>query len=149
MPLPLLAAIPVVGTIITSIGLMTTTVVTYVVAKLTAKAFFTGSQIFVAFLLITAHFAMLGFFLYAIMFIYNQYNALLQMITDMSSQSDLLSISFNVLQAMGVINAFNDVFSIFSPFILSYLVYKSGLIVFHSLQATSNELFKIGVLTQQ
>lgn len=83
------------------------------------------------------------------MFAYNTYNDLLELITTMTERSDLLAISLNILQAMGVISAFNDVFSIFSPFILGFLAYKVTMVVFHSLQATSNELFKVGVLTQQ
>lgn len=119
------------------------------IAAMASKSVFVGIQIFVSTALISAHIAVLGFFLYAIKFVYDMYNSLLQMIADMSSQSGLLSISLNILQSIGVINAFNDVFSLFSPFIIAYLVYKSGLVVFHSFQATSNELFKVGVLTQQ
>lgn len=123
--------------------------VAWVAAKITAKAVLIPTYILVTFLLITGHIAVLGFFLYAILFVYEKYNDLLQFALSMSTQTDVLALAFNFLQAVGLINAFNDVFSIFSVFIISYLSYLATLKIFHSLQATSNELFKIGVLIQQ
>lgn len=149
MALPLLAAVPFVGSIVTGIGTLSTMVATWIVAKLTAKAFFLGSQIFVSFLLITSHIALLAFFLYAIMFVYNQYNTFLSLISTFGGGNEILSIAFQVIQSLGVLDAFTDVFAIFSPFILGYLGYKASMLVFHSLEHTSNELFKVGVLVQQ
>lgn len=116
---------------------------------LLSKSLFVPLQLAVSLALILAHISMLAFFLYAIVFIYNKYNEFLQLIADLSEGTELLAIALNIMQSMGIINAFNDVFSLFSPFIIGYLVYRSLLIVYHSFQATSNELFKVGVLVQQ
>ncbi|MDO8609256.1 MAG: hypothetical protein Q7R95_01790 [bacterium] len=114
-----------------------------------SKSVFVGIQIAVSTALIAAHITMLGFFIYAIGFVFNKYNDFLALITSMNSSSELSAVVINIMQAIGIINAFNDVFNIFSPFIVAYLLFRSAQIVFHSFQATSNELFKVGVLTQQ
>ena len=113
-----------------------------------SKVVFVPIQIAVATSLVTAHIVMFGFVIYALMFFYNQYNELLSLVASMGS-NDLLSMTLSVVKAFGVISAFNDVFSIFSPFLIAFLVYKAGVMVFHSFQVTSNEIFKIGVLVQQ
>lgn len=117
--------------------------------SMASKSVFVGIQIAVSTALIAAHITMLGFFIYAIGFVFNKYNDFLALITSMNSSSELSAVVINIMQAIGIINAFNDVFNIFSPFIVAYLLFRSAQIVFHSFQATSNELFKVGVLTQQ
>ena len=116
---------------------------------LSSKVVFVPIQISVAVLLVTAHIATFAFFIYGLLFFYNQYHNFLDFVKSMSNQNDLLSISFNVLSAMGFFDAFNSVFHIFSPFIVAWLVYKTSLIVFSSLKHTSDEVFKIGVLVGQ
>jgi len=121
----------------------------WLVTALGSKVVFVPIQLAIAGFLIVAHIAMLGFFVYAIKFFYDKYNDLLQLVTDMSTSSDILALSLQFLQSLGVINAFNDVFSIFSPFIIAFLVFKAGKMVYHSFKVTSDEVFKIGVLIQQ
>ena len=116
---------------------------------LASKSVFVPIQIAFAILLFTAHIVMFGFIIYAITFFYNKYNEFLALISNMSNGDEILTIALQLLQALGVINAFNDVFAIFSPFIIAYLVFIGSSLVFHSWQATSNEIFKVGVLTQQ
>jgi len=122
---------------------------TYFVAKITAKAFFTGSQIFVSALLITAHIATLAFFFFIIAFLFNKYNDFLALVASMVGKSEILSLVYQILQSLGIFNAFNDVFAIFSQPLLLYLGYRVIVLVFKALENTSNELFKVGVLTQQ
>ncbi len=124
-------------------------VIGWIIKKITSKAFFLGIQITVSTTLIIAHVSLVGFFLFAIGFVYNKYNDLLNVINNMSTQSDLLSTAMNIMQSIGLIKAFNDVFAIFSPFLLAYLVYRVTLAVFNAYERTSNEVFKIGVLVQQ
>jgi len=124
-------------------------VIAWIVAKITAKSFFLGIQIAVSISLIAGHIILVGFFFYAILFVYNKYNELLNYISTMSTQSDLLSVALSIMQAMGLINAFNDVFAIFSPFIIGYLAYRVSMVVFSAYEKTSNEVFKVGVLVQQ
>lgn len=124
-------------------------VIGWIIKKITAKAFFLGIQIAVSITLIIAHVALVGFFLFAIGFVYNKYNDLLNAINNMSTQSDLLSTAMNIMQSIGLIKAFNDVFAIFSPFLLAYLGYRVALAVFNAYERTSNEVFKVGVLVQQ
>ncbi|MFA6197318.1 MAG: hypothetical protein WC656_11830 [Sulfurimonas sp.] len=119
------------------------------VARITSKVFIFTTQLAVTIILMAAHAVLMAFFLYAILFLYNRYNDMIGLIRDMGTNSDILYIAFQVLQSLGVINAFHDVFAIFSPFIISYLVYRAGRVIYSSWVATSNELFKLGVLSQQ
>ena len=124
-------------------------IIGWIVGKLLGKFLIVGSQISVSLALIGAHIILVGFFLYAIGFVYNKYNDLLNAINNMSTQSDLLSVAMKIMQSIGLINAFNDVFAIFSPFLVSYLVYRAGLLAFNSYEKVSNELFKVGVVAQE
>ncbi len=83
------------------------------------------------------------------MSVYNKYNDLLDYIANMPEKSDLLGVALNIMQSIGLINAFNDVFTIFSPFIIGYLSYRVVIILYKSAESVSNELFKVGVLVQQ
>ena len=124
-------------------------VLAWFAARITSKAFFLGIQISVSTALIIGHIATVAFLFFAILFIYNKYNDLLNYITTMPATSDLLSVTMSIMQSIGLINAFNDVFAIFSPFLIGYLLYRVALIVFSAFEKTSNEVFKVGVLVQQ
>ena len=117
--------------------------------KILAKSILTGIYVTVTTMLIAGHIAMMAFFGYAILFIFNRYNDFMNLLSTFDGFHPLLAITINILQSVGIINAFNDVFSIFSPFIISYLGYRVALVVYHSWKITSDELFKIGVLIQQ
>ena len=117
--------------------------------KILAKSVVMGVYASVIMMMIVGHIAMLGFFGYAILFIFDKYNDFMNLLSSLDGFDPLLAISINILQSVGIINAFNDVFSIFSPFIISYLGYRVALVVYHSWKITSDELFKIGVLIQQ
>lgn len=149
MPLPLLGAIPIIGSVVAGVSTASTIVATYIVGKLSLKSFILGAQISATLLVFTLHIGIATFYYYIIAFFFNQYNALLASLNSMSEESDLLSISMNILQSIGFINAFNDVFSIFSIPLVAYLIHKGSAVLFHTAKATSDELFKIGVLTQQ
>ena len=114
-----------------------------------SKSVFVPLQFGVAVFLVLAHVATFAFWVYSIGFFYVKYNDLLQLIATMQNQSDAFATIVNILNAMGVLRAFNDVFSLFSPFIISFLLYKVAILVWHSFETTSNEVFKIGVLVQQ
>lgn len=142
--------IPIVlASIYTSLAAAFTTILTYIVARLTSKAFFLTSQIITSTLLIVAHTVVLAFFVYFIMFVYNQLNSLSDLVDSVSESNEYISVFFDLLRAVGLTPAFSDVFDIFSPFLTAYLVYRAGSIVFYSLKSTSDELFKVGVLFQQ
>ncbi len=124
-------------------------VIGWILEKIAKKLLVIGIQISASTALILAHAALLGFFLYAILFVYNKYNDLLNNINNMTTQSDLLGVALHVMQAIGLINAFNDVFAIFSPFLIAYLTYRVSLAVFNAYERVSSEIFKVGVLTEE
>ena len=124
-------------------------VIAWIMTKIGSKAVLVGLQFAGATAYITAHVIVLGFILYAVKFIYDQYNAFMAFVTNMGVNTDLLGMVVNFLHAIGFFNAFNDVFAIFSPFFTAYLVYKVSMISFSVARSLSNEFFKIGVLWQQ
>ena len=134
-----------IGSIWSAIGVVST----YIIAKITAKVFFTGSQIVVSVLLITKFIVVIGFFVFLIPFLFNKYNDFLALLVDMATQSENLSLAFKILQSLGIINAFNDVFAIFSEPLLLYFGYRASLVLYSVLKRISDELFKAGVLTQE
>lgn len=119
------------------------------VLALGAKIIFVPSQIAVITALVVAHIAILGFFAYAIGFFFNKYNDILQYVADMSNSTGTLALIMQFLQAIGFINAFNDVFSLFSPFLIAFLTFKASKMIYDSFKSASNELFKLGVLVQE
>lgn len=113
------------------------------------KSVFVPLQLTVSVALILLHVAVMAYFVYAIVFLYNKINFVLNIMNNIPFTNQVLSIALQVLQALGIMQAFHDVFAIFSPYLIAYLVYKVALIIYHSAETTSNELFKVGVLTQQ
>jgi len=113
------------------------------------KAVFVPLQFTVSIALILLHVAVLGYFVYSIVFIYNKINYVLDIINNIPFSNEVLTIALQVLQSLGIMASFHDVFAIFSPYLIAFLVYKIALIIYHSAETTSNELFKVGVLTQQ
>jgi hypothetical protein len=121
----------------------------WLVGGLASKSLFIGIQITVAVALVSAHVAMLIFVVGLILFVYNKYNELTELIASFTAQSEIFGIALNILQSMGVFQAFSDVSALFMLIIIGYFTYLGGKIVFHSLKMTSDEIFKIGVLAQQ
>lgn len=124
-------------------------IISWIINKIGAKAFFVGVQFAGSTAFVVAHAVALGFIFYVVQFFYNQYNAFMNFVSNMSTATQLTGLATNFLHAIGFFNAFNDVFIIFSPFLTAFLVYKLSMITFSIARALSNEIFKLGVIWQQ
>jgi hypothetical protein len=124
-------------------------VIAWLMEKIGSKLVLVGLQFAGATAFVVAHALVLGFVLYALKFVYNQYNAFMAFVPTMQGSDALSNMVINFLYAIGFFNAFNDVFFIFSPFLTAFLTYKYLMAAFHVSRALSNEFFKIGVLWQQ
>jgi len=124
-------------------------VISWIMTKIGGKLVLTSSQLSVTIFFIISHVVMLGFIVYAVKFFYDQYNNFMNFATSMQTATELTALTMNFLHAIGFFNAFNDVFSIFSPFLTAFLIYKLSTIIFSMSRAISHELFKIGVIWQQ
>ena len=124
-------------------------IIAWLMQKIGSKVVLVGLQFAGATAFVIAHALVLGFVLYAVKFVYDQYNSFMSFVANMDGASELSSMVVNFLYAIGFFNAFNDVFAIFSPFLTAFLLYKVLMVSFHISRALSNEFFKIGVLWQQ
>jgi len=124
-------------------------IIAWILGKIGSKVVLVGLQFAGATAFVVAHAVALGFVLYAIKFVYDQYNSFMNFVSTMQGVDALTSMVVNFLYAIGFFNAFNDVFAIFSPFLSAFLLYKVSMIAFHVSRSLSNEFFKIGVLWQQ
>ena len=124
-------------------------VIGWIMTKVGSKLVLVGLQFAGATAYIIAHAVVLGFVLYAVKFIYDQYNALMSFVTSLGATTDLLGMVINFLYAIGFFNAFNDVFWIFSPFFTAFLSYKVSMLVFSIARSMTDQFFKLGVLWQQ
>lgn len=77
--------------------------------------------------------------------VYNQFSSLLDYVNFLSTDS-FLKIPFDVLNSMGVFQAFYDAFSIFSVTFLSVLVLFVSKYFIESIKLVSDEFYKIGML---
>jgi hypothetical protein len=121
----------------------------WIIAKLTSKAIFTSAQIISSVSLISAHFILISFAIFAIIFVYNRINDLFTYISSLSDDNEILSLTIDILKSFGIFDAFSDVFAIFSPLFVAFLVYLASTLVYKSIKTTSDELFKVGVINQQ
>jgi len=124
-------------------------IIAWILEKIGSKVVLVGVQFAGSTAYVVAHVAILVL-LYKIMkFIYDQYNSFMQFATNIQGSSELLDMALIFLHTIGFINASNDVFAIFSRYIVLFLQYKIGMFLFAKLHSLSNEFFKIGVLWQQ
>jgi hypothetical protein len=124
-------------------------VISWILTKIGGKIAFIAPQFLIATLVVAKHVLMVGFMVYAVKFFYEQFNAFMSYAANMSSGDTYLALSLSFLRAIGFINALNDVFALFSPFLIAYLTYKAVSILVSAYKNISDEIFKIGVLWQQ
>lgn len=78
--------------------------------------------------------------IYIINFIYSKINYIIDYVNNLSVGSDrIVTTAFSILKSLGAWNAFCDVFSIFSPILLSFFVIyatKIGITVFRFIRET-------------
>lgn len=124
-------------------------VLAWLVEKIGAKSFFVATQFAGSTAFITAHAIALYYMAQFLIFVYNQYNDFMNYIASMQTVSDFTAMAFNFLRAIGFIDAFNNVFALFSPYLNIFFLYVGATFTYKILHALSNEFFKVGVLWQQ
>lgn len=124
-------------------------VIAWIMTKIGSKIVLTGLQFAGAVAFVIAHALVLGFIVYAVKFIYDQYNVFMNFVVGLQGSTEILILIVNFLRAIGFFNAFNDVFAIFAPYFTAYLTYRVLMLSFAISRSMSNEFFKIGVIWQQ
>lgn len=96
-----------------------------------------------------AHAAAIYFLFRIASFFYTQYQNLMTFIGNGISSNNEINLIFQIMQSMGILQAFHDVFIIFAPIVVAYFVYIGAMATFRSLQLTSDQIFKIGLAILQ
>ena len=146
MALPVLAGVYSLGAGIAS---LVTSILGWIAVKLTAKAIAIPTYLFVSGLLIAGHLSMVLGMVALLSYFFSVYNVFIDTLNSFSSEHEIVNVAFSIMNTLGIFKAFEDVFAIFSPFIILYLTYRGLVLIYLSFQITTNELFKIGVLVQQ
>ncbi|MDY3204475.1 MAG: hypothetical protein RBR70_05330 [Arcobacter sp.] len=115
--------------------------------KLTLTALIMPIQIALVGALVTAKVSMLVAIVTLIVWIYNQFIVVLNLINTQISSS-ILEIPVKVLQSLGLIQAMNETFALFSLVFIPLLLAFISKLAVSSLQSLSDEYYKIGVLLQ-
>jgi len=117
--------------------------------KFTTKALAVSSQI----LTMTALFLSRVAFVTAIYLLYTNISDILNdfktQLPQLMTQNELMSLAYNFMRSVGLIDAFIDAFSLFNVLLFSLVSVFIARIAFESLKMTSDEFFKLKVLIQQ
>lgn len=118
--------------------------------KLTSKALIVPLQYVVTTALVVARVGFVTTMLTLLASIYNKINDVLNQIPSMTAQSSnqSLSIGYNLLQSIGLIDALNDAFALFSAFFIPLMILFVSKLVLSILKMASDEFFKIGMQLQ-
>ena len=125
-----------------------TAILTYFFTKLSVKSGFVVAFVAVNSAILVPYIAMLAFFTYGLLFVYNQINAFLVYFLGVIN-SQTFSLITQVLQSIGFFQALHDVFAIFSPFLIALLVFKVNSILLGIAKSIKTSIFELGVLSQQ
>ena len=80
--------------------------------------------------------------------IYNLIKSFLDSLPSLLNSDSILVIALQLMQSIGLLDALNDAFSVFSLLFTSLLLLFISKVVLHSLKDASDEFFKIGVLLE-
>lgn len=116
--------------------------------KFTSKAVIVGLQIGTIVVLFSARIAFLVSVLEFSRLTYNYINTFLNNLNSIFNSDTLLSLGFNVLQSIGIIDAFVDAFAVFNILFPALLLAWVLKFAYHTSKMTSDEFFKIGMLLQ-
>jgi len=117
--------------------------------KVSIKALVLPLQFAVMGALVVAKVAFLVASISLVLWIYNKFHELMDLIGTVSALDNAIGTAYNVLQAIGFIDALFDTFSSLSYIWLSVLILLVSKFVLHSLKLASDEMFKIGLLLGQ
>jgi len=116
--------------------------------KLTSKSFIVGVQIGT---IVTLAFARIAFLIAVVSFAKLTLNALtvaLNSVPTLLTSDSIISLSYDVMQSIGLIDAVNDAFSLFNTLLVSLLTAWALKFAYHTSKITSDEFFKLGMLLQ-
>jgi hypothetical protein len=116
--------------------------------KFASKALILPIQFTIVGALVVAKVAFLIAILTLLATVYNMTNDLLEQLPTLLTQNDLLTLSYNLMQAIGLIDAVKDAFQVFNLLFVSLLLLFISKVVLNSLKDASDEFFKIGMLLQ-
>ena len=116
--------------------------------KFTSKAAIVSLQIATIVALFLARVAFLIAVLDASLTTFNFINSTLAQIPDLASVDPMLSLAFNVMRSIGLVDAMKEAFAIFNLIFVALLVAFVAKFAFHVAKITSDEFFKLGVLLQ-
>lgn len=117
--------------------------------KIAIKAFVLPLQFTVMGALVVAKISFLVASISLVLWIYNKFHELMDLIGNVATLDNSIGTAYNVLQAIGFIDALFDTFSGLSYIWLSVLILLVSKFVLHSLKLASDEMFKIGLLLGQ
>lgn len=117
--------------------------------KVSVKALVLPLQFAVMGALITAKVSFLIASISLVLWIYNQFHSLMDLLTSVVSLDGAIGTAWSVLQSIGFVDALFDTFSSLSYIWLSILILLVSKFVLHSLKLASDEMFKIGLLLGQ
>ena len=117
--------------------------------KVSIKALVLPLQFAVMGALVTAKVSFLIASISLVLWIYNKFHELMDLISGIVAVDNVIGVAYNVLQAIGFIDALFDTFSSLSYIWLSVLILLVSKFVLHSLKLASDEMFKIGLLLGQ
>jgi hypothetical protein len=115
--------------------------------KLTLTAIIVPIQITLLIALYTAKFAFITTIVTLIVWIYNRVVVIFDLISSMNNNVSF-DIPFKILQSLGIFQALNETFALFSYVFVSLMILFISKLAIMSLQSIADEYFKIGVLLQ-
>ena len=117
--------------------------------KLTSKSFIIAFQIATSLTLVASHIA-LGVAIYEVyQFISNALIVFKEQLPTLMTQNDLMSLAYNFMRSVGLIDAFKDSFALFNVLLFSLVVATLAKLAFKAMKLSADEYFKLSVLTQQ
>lgn len=115
--------------------------------KLTLTSIIVPIQITLLISLYTAKFAFITTVVTLIVWIYNRVVVIFDLISSMNNNVSF-DIPFKILQSLGIFQALNETFALFSYVFVSLMILFISKLAIMSLQSIADEYFKIGVLLQ-
>ncbi|KIM03140.1 MAG: hypothetical protein KU29_12635 [Sulfurovum sp. FS06-10] len=117
--------------------------------KFSSKTAILGQQWFTLAALVAARIAFLIAVLEFSRLTLGAFQRFLDNLPSLLSSDVYLSLGYQVMRSIGLIDAFLEAFSLFNVLFVSLLTAWSLKFAYHTAKMTSDELFKIGVLTLQ
>ncbi|KIM03168.1 MAG: hypothetical protein KU29_12570 [Sulfurovum sp. FS06-10] len=116
--------------------------------KLTSKVVIVGIQITTITLLFASRIAFLIAVLEFARLTLNFFHNFLNNLPTLLSSDVYLSLGYEVMRSIGLIDALKDSFAVFNVLIVAMLVAFVAKFAFHTAKITSDEFFKVGMLLQ-